>query len=132
MSAGHLIIGYHGCDVVTRDALVSGRLKVLRQLDNAVFTYLHGVRDDRRQNDSLVSEYQVVRGAFPQGTEVNPNSGFRRDSHIQLAVREQRCVAGWFLPPGAALLPTDQLADREAELAAAKARFRKPRRRAQN
>jgi len=35
-------------------------------------------------------------------------------------------------PPGAVLLPADQLADREAELAAAKARFRKPRRRAQN
>lgn len=222
MSAGHLIVAYHGCDIVTRDALVSGRLTrldqsqnkydwlgpgvyffendperairfaeasqshpdrlytkqpivtpavvgailrvqhwldmttqagitefanayealsqvgeqlptnrqarpddrdfILRQLDNAVFTYLHAFR-----HEHAMLEYQAVRGAFPQGDDVNPNSGFRRDSHIQLALRDQTCVVGWFLPHDAALLTREDLAAREADLIEAKKRSRKPR-----
>lgn len=225
MSAGHLIVAYHGCDIVTRDALVRGQLRalkqsqnkydwlgpgvyffendperalrfadasqrhperlytkqpivtpavvgavlrvqhwldmttqagivefanayealsqvdhalptnhqshpddrdfILRQLDNAVFSYLHEVRHERG-----MTEYQVVRGAFGQGDEVSPHSGFRLDSHIQLAVRDQACVVGWFLPSDATLLPPEELAARQIELEAAKASQRKPRHRA--
>lgn len=225
MSTGQLIVAYHGCDIVTRDALVSGRLSrltpsknrydwlgpgvyffendperalrfadasqrnperlytkepivtpavvgavlrvqqcldmttqvgisefenayqglsqvaselpenhqarsddsdyILRQLDNAVFAYLHEVREEKG-----LTQYQMVRGAFPQGAEVNPHSGFRRDSHIQIALQDLDCVMGWFLPPGATLLDAEELAVCESALNTAKRTSRKPRQRA--
>ena len=105
-----------------RQARSDDRDFILRQLDNAVFTYLHEFRRER-----AMLEYQVVRGAFPQGDDVNPHSGFRRDSHIQLALRDQACVVGWFLPSDAKLLTQEDLLVREQELAGAKKRPRKPR-----
>lgn len=222
MSAGHLIVAYHGCDIVTRDALVSGKLShldasqnkydwlgpgvyffendleralrfaqasqqhperrytrhpivtpsvvgvvlrvqhwldmttqlgitefanaydalsqvepalpenrqagpddrdfILRQLDNAVFTYIHEFRQEKG-----MTAYQAVRGAFPQGDEVNPHSGFRRDSHIQISLQDMSCVVGCFLPPAVQLLGTDDLAIHEQALAAAKRMPRKRR-----
>ncbi|WP_260986198.1 hypothetical protein [Bordetella genomosp. 13] len=101
---------------------------LLRQLDNAVFTYLHGVRDAVPQ----LRPYQAVRGAFPQGAPLAENSGFRRDTHIQIALRDDTCVLGWFLPAGVQLMTGDQYRQAVQALQTAKARpiERKPRVRA--
>lgn len=221
MNAGHLVIGYHGCDAVTRDDLVAGRLPslrhsanpydwlgpgayffegdaeralnfaqasrdnphrmytkqpivtpavvgavlrirnwldmttqqglrefgnaheamvkelvargkpvpqnlaagpedtevLLRKLDNAVFTHIHTVR----HAPLALPPYQAVRGAFPQGPALAENSAFRRDSHIQIALRDETCVVGWFMPQGSKLLPPDVYDVLKAELAQASA-----------
>lgn len=79
---------------------------LLRHLDNAVFTFIHSIRD----TESAL-HYQAVRGAFRQGDEIAPNSGFHRKSHVQIALRDFSCVVGWFLPQ---VQPPTQLLDEMA------------------
>lgn len=98
---------------------------ILRKLDNAVFTFIHDVRAN---SSPALPAFQAVRGAFHQGGEVAPKSGFHRGSHVQIALRDNNCVEGWFLPKGQQLLS-------EPEYLAAKvkreamAKDRKPKRR---
>lgn len=73
---------------------------LLHCLDNAVFGFIHQHRDDQFQG----IHYQAVRGAFRQGAEISPGSGFHRDSHIQIALRDPECIIGWFLPGASELL----------------------------
>ncbi|MDF8363362.1 MULTISPECIES: hypothetical protein [Achromobacter] len=104
---------------------------ILRKLDNAIFSYLHGIMEAQHAKDPAKEPpYQIVRGAFPQGEEITPNSGFRADSHIQLAVRDQACIVGWFMPEGSKLLPSEQYDDRKRALEKLKRAQRKPVRRA--
>lgn len=98
---------------------------ILRRLDNAVFHVLHQAHDEAFDGDRF---FQAVRGAFPQGDYITPNS-FRTDSHIQIAVRDPDCVLGWFLPEGAKLMDPEMYAAGAEMLAAAK-KQRKPKKRA--
>lgn len=98
---------------------------ILRKLDNAVFTFIH---DIRKNSHPALQLFQAVRGAFHQGAEVAPRSGFHKGTHVQIALRDNTCVEGWFLRKGDRLLAQSQyieaLATRD-EMAA----NRKPRRR---
>lgn len=38
-----------------------------------------------------------------------PNSGFHRDSHVQIALRDTGCIKGWFLPPDTKQLSQPEL-----------------------
>lgn len=76
---------------------------LLRGLDRAVINMIHANRP---------KEFQVVRGAFRQGAELSPGSGFHSNSHIQLALLDLDCVVGWFLPRGAILLSSAPLRGR--------------------
>jgi hypothetical protein len=98
---------------------------LLRHLDNAVFTFIHRSRDTP---DGKV-HYQAVRGAFRQGPEISLNSGFHRDSHIQIALRDFQCIVGWFLPTGERLLSDGDYASAKDALDRKKAAHSKPRRR---
>jgi hypothetical protein len=88
---------------------------LLRQLDNAVFTYMHDVQPG----------FQAVRGAFHQGEEIAPRSGFHKQTHIQLALRDNSCVVGWFLPEGAELLTEEKYDEAKQRLNAAKLKHKK-------
>ena len=69
-----------------------------------------GVDHKRRHLDCLVInlcldalsergiEYDTVRGAFLEGEPVYPGAGFRRETHIQIAVRNPACILGVFQP----------------------------------
>jgi hypothetical protein len=94
---------------------------LLRQLDNAVFKFIHDVRLDHGAAD-----YQAVRGAFRQGEELAPNSGFHAQTHVQLALRDPACVLGWFLVPGDQLLSPRELSQAKARVERA-VHGRKPR-----
>lgn len=74
---------------------------ILRKLDNAVFTFIHDIRENLSPQSLF---FQAVRGAFYQGAEVAPKSGFRAGTHVQIALRDNSCVEGWFLPRGGQLL----------------------------
>lgn len=79
-------------DAADRDVL-------LRNLDAAVFNVIR-----KAKFGMALEPIQAVRGAFHQGEELAPRSGFRQNSHIQIALRDPACIVGWFLPPGVAQL----------------------------
>jgi len=100
---------------------------LLRSLDRAVFQFIHS---NFRRAFGL-EYYQAVRGAFRQGPEIAPCSGFHRDSHIQIALRDISCVRGWFLPPGAQQLTQADLAEAELALRLMRETTGKPHRKAE-
>lgn len=51
---------------------------------------------------------QAVRGTFTQGDAISITSATHGQSHIRIALRDMKCVLGWFLVPGDVLLSTDQ------------------------
>lgn len=62
-----------------------------------------------------------------QGEEVAPSSGFYARTHVQIALRDNSCVLGWFLPLDATLMTNAQYDD-AVNRRAAMQRSRKPRR----
>jgi hypothetical protein len=66
--------------------------KVLRFLDCAVIKFTLDKLDGKG------SVYQTLRGVFVEGGEAYPGAGIMLKSHIQVSVRDQRCVLGFFRP----------------------------------
>lgn len=102
---------------------------IYRALDNAVFTWLHKARES--QIPPLPS-FQAVRAAFHQGEKVAPTSGFHVSTHIQISLRDNNCVVGWFLPTGAELLNEQQYDQAKGRLLASASAYKKPRVRVKN
>jgi hypothetical protein len=100
---------------------------LLRRLNNQVFTSLHALRHDLEYE-----RYQMVRGAFVQGAALgDANSGFNRDNHIQLAVRDPDAVVSWFVPKPDRLMTADEYKHASTRLSSiADGHARKPRVRA--
>jgi len=110
---------------------------ILRHLDRFV---INAICAEQEKNGN---PYDIVRGAFPQGKPIATSSAFHENTHIQLAVREERCILGWFVGKAKMLDPTflelARLALKEAETdreqalkeqSPAERRARKPRLRA--
>lgn len=102
---------------------------LLRRLDCAVFTLLHELR-----NEQGLPQVQAIRAAFYQGKPLaKSTSEFREQTHMQIALCDNACVAGWFLPPGEKLLSAatleaakQALATAKSERTAAKKRIKAP------
>jgi hypothetical protein len=67
--------------------------KPRRFLDRAVINHLHTMIAAKQEEP-----FDTVRGMFAEGEEVYPGSGFRQQSHVQIAVRNKACILGIFLP----------------------------------
>jgi hypothetical protein len=67
--------------------------KARRQLDCAVIEYLHTLRDQQGLN-----RYATIRSVFSEGGALYPGATFTKKSHIQLVVREEQCIRGYFRP----------------------------------
>jgi hypothetical protein len=65
-----------------------------RKLDCAVINFLHTTR--KREGDVA---FDTVRGVFMEGERLYPTSGFRRQSHIQICVRNPAAIKGVFRVP---------------------------------
>jgi len=77
-----------------RDASGSRRGdKVLRYRDCAVIDY---TLRSLAQEDGIA--YQTVRGVFPEGKPAFPGSKIALKSHIQIAVKDQSCLGGFYRP----------------------------------
>lgn len=48
--------------------------------------------------DEILQGIQTVRAAFWEGERAFPGATFRRESHIQIAVRDTDCILGVFRP----------------------------------
>jgi len=66
----------------------------LRKLDCAVLNLYLQHLDDHSSGEPL----QTIRAAFEEGDAAFPGSMIRRETHIQIAVRDPRCVLGVFRP----------------------------------
>lgn len=66
---------------------------LLRDLDCAVINTVHALRS--QQN---LTAFDTVRSAFLEGSELYPGSSFRQKNHIQICVRNPRCIKGYFQP----------------------------------
>ncbi|NCI48418.1 hypothetical protein GWC95_00695 [Sediminibacterium roseum] len=64
-----------------------------RKLDCAVIRYIHTVNE--QQN---LTRYDTVRAAFPEGELVYEGCEIREHTHIQISVRTEDCIKGYFLP----------------------------------
>jgi hypothetical protein len=62
-----------------------------RALDCAVIKTVHKLRAD-----SEVDAYQTVYGVFEEGGPLYPNAGFKKKTHVQIAVIDPECIVGYF------------------------------------
>ena len=69
-----------------------------RFLDRAVIELLHAYRAQLNQVGADFAPYESVRGAFFEGGDLYTGAGFQAKSHIQIAVRENSCIKGYFRP----------------------------------
>lgn len=65
--------------------------QVIRRLDCAVINFVHDMRW-REKEAAFVS----VRAAFLEGKPLYENAGFRSHTHLQICVREERQIMGYF------------------------------------
>ena len=66
---------------------------LLRFLDCAVIEALHEFNEI-----SEIQQYDSVKAAFWEGKELYPTAGFREKNHIQICIRNPKCILGYFLP----------------------------------
>lgn len=64
-----------------------------RHLDCAVFQTLHQARDAVG-----LAPYASIRSPFLEGPELYPGTFFRKQTHVQICVRDMTCIKGYFRP----------------------------------
>lgn len=67
--------------------------KLVRKLDCAVINYVHEVAEE-----AALPAFDTVRGLFPEGDEIYEGARFHERTHTQIAVRNDTCIKGFFLP----------------------------------
>jgi hypothetical protein len=77
-----------------KNSLNEHDVPLIRQLDCAVFEWLHSAADDAGE-----PAFDTVRAAFWEGEELYPGAGFRSKNHVQICVRNPQMIRGVFIPP---------------------------------
>lgn len=72
--------------------------RVLRYLDCAVIRHLHEMIAAQASDDRGIEPLDTVRGMFTEGGPLYPGCGFEKRSHVQIAVRNDACIKGFFWP----------------------------------
>jgi hypothetical protein len=80
-----------GSQEMPKNTLMEDGVTKLRRLDCAVIETLHSLRADQKEEP-----YDSVYGVFDEGKPAFDGAGFREKTHIQLAVRDQAIVVGYF------------------------------------
>jgi hypothetical protein len=68
---------------------------LLRHRDCAVLNWYMRLLDQRSTTSYF---YQTVRGVFVEGAPVYDGAGIYTKTHVQISVRDSRCILGYFLP----------------------------------
>jgi hypothetical protein len=69
----------------------------LRKLDCAIIKHLPQAVCAIGEDDA--PPFDSVRGMFTEGQPIYQGSGFHAQSHVQISVRDERLIKGYFLPP---------------------------------
>ncbi len=75
-----------------------GNDRSARHLDCAVLNYLHQLIRDHHHGFENLPPFDSVRAMFPEGQELYPGAGFRKQNHIQICIRNADCIKGLFIP----------------------------------
>jgi len=67
--------------------------RVNRELDCAVIRTVHSLAQEKG-----LASFDSVRSMFDEGDTLYPDAGFSAKQHIQIAVRNMRCIHGYFRP----------------------------------
>jgi hypothetical protein len=91
-------IAYESLVEVTRTAALelpsNSKDKLRRNLDCAVIRRLHTILESQK-----LPPIDTLKGIFIEGEPAYPGSGFPEKTHIQVAVRNPRCIKGVFRVP---------------------------------
>jgi hypothetical protein len=68
--------------------------KLRRNLDCAVFRRVHKILEVQE-----LPAVDTIKGVFTEGQPAYPEAGFDEKTHIQIAVRNPRCIKGVFRVP---------------------------------
>ena len=77
---------------------------LLRDLDCAVIEFMHQRISEEIEKDLKTkgfSEYKVfdtTRGLFTEGGAAFPGAGIQKKNYIQICIRNNNCIKGFFLP----------------------------------
>lgn len=82
----------HGLSLPENKISESGDL-LIRKLDCAVIEATHELNEELKR-----PHYDSVRGVFFEGNDLYKNAGFKEKNHIQIAIRNQDCIKGFFIP----------------------------------
>lgn len=66
---------------------------LLRHLDCAVIQAIHDFHEEKG-----IKPYDSIRAAFWEGKELYNTAGFKEKNHIQICIRDPKCIIGYFLP----------------------------------
>ena len=72
-----------------RNEISNNGIYLKRHLDCAVINYTNSIKK---------YTYDTVYGVFEEGKSLYPNSGIKEKTHIQIAVRNQDSIIGYFRP----------------------------------
>ena len=72
--------------------------KILRELDCTVIEFMHQEIRKEHKNDPEVQPFDSVRGLFTEGGPAFPGAGVQLKNHIQICIRNQNCIKGFFKP----------------------------------
>ena len=92
LKSASLSIGYDIDEELKNKAPDDGGFNLIRPLDCAVIKNLHEMM--KKQDIS----FDTVYGYFQEGSDAFPGAGIKEKSHIQISVRNKRCIKGYFLP----------------------------------
>lgn len=74
-----------------KNTLQQDGIYLKRALDCAAIKTVHELRKDSKQDP-----YETVYGVFEEGRPLYPGAGFKKKTHVQIAVIEQNCILGYF------------------------------------
>ena len=80
---------------VPANSLSRHGVTLMRRLDCAVIRMVHELHESIG-----APAYDSAFGVFEEGAALFPGSGFKEKTHIQIAIRNAECVAGYFRVPG--------------------------------
>jgi len=77
---------------------------ILRELDCAVFEYMHQKISEEIEKDikskgfSEYKHFDTTRGIFTEGGPAFEGAGIQTKNHIQICIRNLNCIKGFFIP----------------------------------
>ena len=92
LKSASLSAGYDIDEELKNKAPDDGGFNLIRPLDCAVIKNLH----EMMKNQGVT--FDTVYGYFQEGSDAFPGAGIKEKSHIQISVRSERCIKGYFLP----------------------------------
>lgn len=84
------VVGYHGCDAAVAERVLAGKAEL--KISTNPYDWLGEMEG---------IAYQTVRGVFLEGGPAFPGSEIALKSHIQVAVRDSKCIVQFFRPDSA-------------------------------